>query len=176
MAGATKLLTAGGGGTILTPASSIASDVTVQVPSADCVLGIQGPAFSAYAGTTTSVPNATSTKITFNTEDFDTANCFSSSRFTPNVAGYYQINAAVYFATGTNYGNAEIFKNGSEFRSGPLCNGNGSGITTLVSSLVYLNGSTDYVEIYGYQSSGGTTNSQASQQYTWFNGSLVRAA
>lgn len=35
MAGATKLLTAGGGGVILTPASSIASDVTVQIPAAN---------------------------------------------------------------------------------------------------------------------------------------------
>lgn len=33
MAGAAKLLTAGGGGVILTPATSIASDVTVNIPS-----------------------------------------------------------------------------------------------------------------------------------------------
>ena len=33
MAGATKLLTSSGGGVILTPASNIASDVTVQIPS-----------------------------------------------------------------------------------------------------------------------------------------------
>ena len=33
MTGSAKLMTAGGGGVVLTPASSIASDVTVQVPS-----------------------------------------------------------------------------------------------------------------------------------------------
>jgi len=38
MAGANKLLTAGGGGVILTPASSIASDKTVQIPAQDCTL------------------------------------------------------------------------------------------------------------------------------------------
>ena len=55
MAGATKLMTAGGGGVSLTPASSIASDVTVNVPSQNCTLGIQGPAFSAYRTTNVSI-------------------------------------------------------------------------------------------------------------------------
>jgi hypothetical protein len=41
MAGATKLMTAGGGGVNITPASSIASDVTVQVPSVnDTLVGL----------------------------------------------------------------------------------------------------------------------------------------
>ena len=38
MSGSTKLLTSGGGGVILTPASSIASDVTVNIPSNNTTL------------------------------------------------------------------------------------------------------------------------------------------
>jgi uncharacterized protein (AIM24 family) len=38
MAGATKLMTAGGGGVNITPASSVSSDVTVQVPSVNATL------------------------------------------------------------------------------------------------------------------------------------------
>ena len=43
-----------------------------------------------------------------------------------------------------------------------------------VSSLVYLNGSTDYVEIYAIQASTGNTNNGIERIYV--NGSMVRAA
>lgn len=38
MAGSTKLMTASGGGVVLTPAANTASDVTVQVPASNCTL------------------------------------------------------------------------------------------------------------------------------------------
>jgi hypothetical protein len=51
-----KLLTSGGGGVILQPASSIASDVTVNVPNRDCTLRATGESVitSGTAVTTTS--------------------------------------------------------------------------------------------------------------------------
>ena len=80
-----------------------------------------GPAFSAYmtngsAGISTGA--ATFTKIILDTEEFDTASCFDSStnyRFTPTVAGYYQINAAVTYdvPASTAGAGAVIYKNGS---------------------------------------------------------------
>ena len=55
------------------------------------------PAFSVYLSSNqTGVTNSTSTKIQFNTKVFDTNSNFDSStnyRFTPTVAGYYQLNA-----------------------------------------------------------------------------------
>lgn len=54
MSGITKLMTAGGGGVALTPASSIASDVTVQVPS---VNGIAVVTTAQSASTTNTVTN-----------------------------------------------------------------------------------------------------------------------
>ena len=132
------------------------------------------PAFGAYQNTQqTGISTNVFTKILFETEEFDTNSNFASSRFTPTVAGYYQINAAVYMVNNCQLA-VSIYKNGSEFKRGVYPSS-----TTLlmsnVSSLVYLNGSTDYIEIYAY--SGGTSNScSASQSTTYFNGCLARAA
>lgn len=53
MSGSTKLMTAGGGGVVITPASSIASDVTVSVPSVNCTLNplISGTEVASTSGT-----------------------------------------------------------------------------------------------------------------------------
>jgi len=128
-----------------------------------------GPAFSAYKSTTQSLSSATFTKLTFDTEEFDTNNNFASSRFTPTVAGYYQITGALNNSTGTQT-LTYIYKNGSQFKQGI----NGNLFSSNQSSLIYLNGSTDYVELYGYFGTGTSTGSGAEQ--TYFQGVLVRAA
>ena len=47
------------------------------------------PTFEAYLNTTTGITDNTAVKATFDTERFDTDNTFSSSRFTPAIAGKY---------------------------------------------------------------------------------------
>jgi hypothetical protein len=129
-----------------------------------------GPAFRAYASAATPVPNLTGTKVNLATENFDTASCFSSSKFTPNVAGYYLIQGGVDF--NNNVGAiALIYLNTTGVTLG-------SGGTRLsqVSDLIYMNGSTDYVELYAYQSSGTTQNTIAASQSTYFTGCLIRSA
>ena len=64
-------------------------------------LAAAGPAFSAYLSANQSVSANVFTKITFDTEDFDTNSNFSSSRFTPTVAGYYQLNAVLTTTSGS---------------------------------------------------------------------------
>ena len=136
-----------------------------------------GPAFSAYANAVTATTNNVFTKVNFQAEDFDTNNNFSSSRFTPTVAGYYQINSTVALNVGTYNSELAIFKNGTVYKYGSYPNRVTGDVAYLsVSGLVYLNGSTDYVEIYAYQSSGGSLNTSAVASATWFDGSLVRAA
>jgi hypothetical protein len=132
------------------------------------------PAFSAYANATQSITTNTWTKITINTKNFDTANAFDATtnyRFQPTVAGYYQLNGAVGI-TSTNIVYAGFFKNGSEIARG------GAATTTAypstLSELVYLNGSTDYVELWG--NVGTTANTSAFQAITRFSGSFVRSA
>jgi hypothetical protein len=144
-----------------------------------------GPAFSAYASANQSLSNSTLTKIQFNTEEFDTANCYDNAtnyRFTPNVAGYYQITmASAIGSTATGVANTQlvcaIYKNGSSFKFGgsTLLN-NTYDMIAAVSALIYLNGSTDYVEGYFRQISGGSINTAAGQAVCYFQGALVRSA
>jgi hypothetical protein len=172
MSGSTKLMTAGGGGVNITPASSVSSDVTVQVPSQNCTLGIQGPAFSAYQNSSQTITNNTWTKVQLQIEEFDTANSFDSStnyRFTPTIAGYYQINGATNL---TNILLVSIYKNGAEYKRGQQATLSQAN----VSSLLYMNGSTDYIEMYCYMGGTGTNPTGTGIQYTYFNGALVRAA
>jgi hypothetical protein len=161
-AGAFEFKTGTGAGTT---AITISSTQTVSIPK-----GVGGtPAFSAYKNAAQTLSSATFTKITFNTEEFDTNNNFASSTFTPTVAGYYQINGQVSNGTGTQTV-ASIYKNGTVYKDG----NNAASFGAIVSAIVYFNGSTDYVELYGYFALGTTTGSGISS--TWFNGSLVRGA
>ena len=142
--------------------------------------GTSTPAFSAYAASTTLLINGAGTKVTFDAEEFDTANCFntSTSRFTPTVAGYYQINAAVCVqATGSFYMLAQIYKNGSNYRQGSIASGNASAYNLgQVNAIVYMNGTTDYLEIFGAQNSGSNYNTYNAAGYTYWSGCLLRGA
>ena len=75
------------------------------------------PAFSAYMSTASqSVSSATTTKVALDAETFDTNNCYDTTnyRFTPNVAGYYQVNGTVRCdGTSKTLCQASIWKNGS---------------------------------------------------------------
>ena len=129
-----------------------------------------GPAFSAYQSTLQAVATATFTKLQFQTEEFDTASGFDTAngRFTPKVAGYYAINAGVSYAAAVAPAICSIYKNGSEYKRGH--HANSSTIGSTVQCLVYLNGSTDYVEAYAYQGSGGSVNTSADSKMTYFQG------
>lgn len=134
-----------------------------------------GPAFSAYLSGNQTVTTQTFVKITCQTEEFDTASAYDNStnyRFQPTVAGYYDVSATVYFNTETR-GIVAIYKNGSQFK-----NGNDITCTALRSSnmdcLVYLNGSTDYIELYAWTQ--GTTILGGQPYQTYFQASLVRSA
>jgi len=167
-------------GTVLTSAS----------PQSAFPTGIAGtgPAFYAFRATSVqSVSTTTFTKIQFNGESFDTANCFDSStnyRFTPNVAGYYQINATV----NSNYSTLkrllfQLYKNGSTYNSlADFDKGTAEASSfnsASGSTLVYMNGSTDYLEVYVYlngTTSGSTLGVYFNPESTSFSGYLARAA
>ena len=110
------------------------------------------PAFRARKTSDQSISSSTWTKVTFDTEDFDTNSNFASSRFTPTVAGYYQISIQIRFE-GTNHDNrlGAVYKNGSLddilfIDRGSIASAN---VILNGSTIVYCNGSTDYLEVYG---------------------------
>ena len=128
-----------------------------------------GPAFSAYASSGTTISNGSFTKVLYDVEEWDTANCYSSSRFTPNVAGYYLISAANNISTGTIGTNnvMTIYKNGSWYRSG-------SSYYWSISQIVYCNGTTDYIEIYTFNNATGAITGTST--YNCFSAAMIRSA
>jgi hypothetical protein len=143
------------------------------------VAATANPAFSAYNNANQTLNNNTTYKVLFQVEEFDTNSNFASSRFTPTVAGYYQINAQVLIENNSNAGTllCNVFKNGADYKSTQSTVRSGSNTTALCCSVIYFNGSTDYVEVYALQNTGATatliTNTTLS---TWFNGAFVRSA
>src|SRR5210317_1543 len=130
----------------------------VSLGGSATVGGSNTPFFQAGIGSTQSIANSTATKIAFNSEDFDTDNCYDSStnyRFTPTEAGKYY----VYIDLGINSAQDSklaltyvyIYKNGSvvETTHNRYSGGNQHYATVHISSIVELNGTTDYIEAYG---------------------------
>jgi len=126
--------------------------------------GTNTPAFEAYTTGAQSVTDGTFTKLTFATEVFDTDNDYDNSsnyRFTPQVAGKYFFYAKMTTDPSSyeNEKNSDIkfYKNGSAVSytlSNTMTGGNtssdGSTATThVINATIDLNGSSDYVEVYG---------------------------
>ena len=137
------------------------------------------PAFSAYKSTNQTLSSGVWTKVTLDTEEWDTNNNFASSTFTPTVAGYYQINGcfSIEPSTGTQTRILPgIYKNGTEYKlGGDLVVAAGIRNNGIVSSVVYCNGTTDYIELWAYVL-GGTPILRGTSSATWFNGCFLRSA
>jgi len=176
-------ITINGTGTITGITAGGLPDAIITQPELATGVAGTGPAFSAYADATTqTLVTSTYTKILFQTEEFDTNSNFASSRFTPTVAGYYQVNAQSLFAfgvSGTGTCLVSIYKNGVLLKEGSriYISANSSG-AAVVSALIYLNGSTDYAEIYAQQASGTNQNLTGgnNQQLNYFQASMARGA
>ena len=107
-------------------------------------------------------------KITYETEIFDTAGNYASSRFTPTTAGKYFVYCNQRIITQNNNTlsrtQLKIFKNGSQYQNAMsdfnLAENYIRATGNHISATVDMNGSSDYVEIYGYISNydSATTN------------------
>lgn len=122
--------------------------------------GSTGPSMRARSvtGTVIVLPD-TPTRVTLDVEDWDTAAAFSSNRFQPTVAGYYQVNVAGNPGIACLYYVAQIAKNGVVYNTGGFAY-DGTLLPdqrSTVSDIVFLNGSTDYIEMYCQSSAPQTT-------------------
>ena len=170
-------MTINGSGTITGLTAGGLPDATIQQADLAANVAGNGPAFSAYPSGTQTITSGVYTKIACNTEEFDTNSNYDNAtnyRFTPTVAGYYQVNGAVS-PNGTSTGSAvaAIYKNGSAFKYGPYIQTTNA--NSAVSALIYLNGSTDYIEMYAYVTAVIASVGNGSSS-TYFQASLVRAA
>ena len=133
------------------------------------------PVFSAYQSAAQSLPTTTFTKLQFQTKEFDLGTYFdavTNFRYLPLVAGYYQVTGGFQLATTVTTAIVSIYKNGAAFKN------TGSDATSgraYGSALVFLNGSTDYVELFASQAAAAQ-NTGTGASATYFQAVLVRAA
>ena len=149
------------------------------MPNLSNFVGVRGPAFRAYSNGIQPINTASSTKVSLSSESFDTNNCYNItlSRFTPIIAGYYQINAALaYNSPHATAGSVQIWKNGAVHSQGAIIGGAGATQNTTISDMVSCNGTTDFIEIYTYHSTGAAKNIGGGETQTYFSGCLIRAA
>jgi hypothetical protein len=141
------------------------------------------PVFEVIKTTNQTLSSATFTKITFDSESYDTASFYdlASSKFQPTIAGYYHINLCLFFGNGTNTAALSyLYKNGAIHRQiASLYHSSQSlddyGVAG--GALVYMNGTTDYIEAYGYViGNSRVVNGNASGENSIMSGHLVSTA
>lgn len=176
-------ITLNGSGTITGITAGGLPDAIITQPELATGVAGTGPAFRAVRTTSNQViATATATKVQFNSETFDTNGNFDSTtnyRFTPTVAGYYQLQACLQTDSFVSGGiEIYIYKNGAAIsfsNTSPVTPANPS---VSISDILSANGSTDYFEIYISQNSGTNKNIYAGSApaYCWFSGALIRSA
>ena len=155
---------------------------TVLTSASPVVLPKGVPAFSAFMLVgSQSLSSATWTKLTIDYEEFDTNSNYDTStyRFQPTVAGYYMVVGSIEWANSPQTAVAMLMfaKNGGLFARGSGVLFGGTAPVSTGSALIYCNGSSDYIEMYGYQNTGANLLVFGTNKFsTRFSGVLVRAA
>ena len=157
---------------ILTADSAEATGLKWAAPAS-----ASGPACHVYRTGDQTLNTGTYTKIQYNAEGFDTDNNFDSTtnyRFTASKAGYYQINlVSSYYLSSSNWAISRLYFNGSAIRGRNSFSGQDQNFN--FSALVYMNGSSDYLEGYAYGETGGQISGGATIHSTYFDAVWIRS-
>lgn len=165
--------------------SGLTASTGLALNASKNIVSVVNPTFSAYGSASQTITSDTFTKIVLDTKEYDTNSNFDSTtdyRFTPTVAGYYQLNLKLLVKTtvALTFIIGEFRKNGASANNGrALQYGVSVGTEGILnaSNLMYFNGSSDYCEIWTYLSGTGTlTTSSADKNTTFFQGSMIRSA
>ena len=169
-----QIITSSGSGTITIGQSG----ETVALGSgASQTLAANTPAFYSYKNANQTITSGTITKITFETEQFDVGSGYDSNKFQPQTAGKYYIETGLTMQAGTSEmieSRIYIYKNGSNYSYayGAHQNNYSNYEARTWSSIIEMNGSSDYVEIYCRctDNSGNPTVAEHSPRGSWFQG------
>ena len=95
------------------------------------------------------------------TEVYDPAGVYDTTtgRYTPNVAGYYEVFGGVAGVTGSSQVFASLNKNGVTANYSATVGANTANPRSVVSGLIYMNGTTDYIELAATSNTTGSSNS-----------------
>ena len=133
------------------------------------------PLFRATVSGAQGVPNATTTKVNFDTEVYDPQSTYDTSnkRFTPAVAGYYLIGAKLRTGIDNDFGyfTVQIRKNNTVISAVNNSHFNYDSVSVTILDLADDN---DYYEAFVYQNSGGTNNlSSDTNEMQFFGNKLI---
>jgi hypothetical protein len=81
----------------------------------------------------------------------------TTGRFTPLTAGFYQVNAYTYNSGGNDYQWLKLYKNGVEAYAQAVTNDSQFGSGIQIATVIYMNGSTDYLEMGSYYGAAVST-------------------
>lgn len=143
------------------------------------------PAFRAYLSAPQSISQSTVTKVAIDsvTGDnfYDTHSWFdtSNNRYTPQIAGYYAFTGTIRPIGGNQSLLAcYFFKNDSQYTTSVTSRppANSGNFTFNFSVTAYMNGSTDYMDIRGFNNGTSPSFDYVNDAVTcFFEGFLVRA-
>ena len=139
--------------------------------------GANTPYFEVYLNSNQSISNQTYTKVQFNTETYDTASDYDNStnyRYTPTTSGKYYVYTRVQVdalsASDLKTAAVEIRKNGSTYFKNfdSQADNQAQEINLSAHGIVTMNGSSDYLEVFGYVSDeSGSPRFQATSSYPY---------
>jgi len=170
--------------TIESPATNTDRTLTLPDEAGEIVTSAkyeQGGAFFVRKTSNQGISGSTYTKVGFETVIFDALGEFdlSTDRFTPTVAGYYQLNTSVIIdaVADNTFVRVSIYKNGSLFATVGRDYGvsSTSDVCASGSCTVEANGTTDYFEVF-VQTSDSASTVIGGNNTTIFSGHLVRKA
>jgi len=137
------------------------------------------PVFEVFKGDADqTVSSATQTKVIFSNVDYDLTSDWdaTNNRFQPSVAGYYQFNTQIYVGGTITRKILFLRKNGTQnkilqdFATSRVISRESLG------TIFYLNGSTDYVEVYIYLTGSLDVLYSTDGSSTYLNGYLIQQA
>lgn len=168
-----------GVGTATIKGPETASDIEFQLPPRAGQVMVAGPAFSAHRLAAGSAAPGYS-KVIMDTEAYDFGGSYdvTTGRFQPQVAGLYQVNgkAELNTTTGTAVA-AAIYKNGVLAFLGGVAIGSAAAFPgSTVGALVSMNGSTDYIELFVFNSNASAISYLTGEGRQFFQACLVRPA
>lgn len=138
------------------------------------------PLFETFLTTTQNITSNQFTLLNFDNVNFDSHSWFDTAnyRYTPQMAGYYIFTAAYTMtpSTSASVKLVALYKNGVlakylEFTRYAAVAGT---TTASGSSILYMNGTTDYVDVYAYTLGTGTLAVSSAASQTYFQGYLLK--
>lgn len=140
------------------------------------------PSFFVTLSAPFTLPYLTFTKIPFNVITLNTGQFYDPNtnfRFTPLYPGVYScfLSGSLLVGGGTvnNTFQMSIYKNGSSYLLNQLFQSGAAPMSTVASGLIAFNGTTDYIEAFGFESNTSTFNQPLSNtsNVTYFQGIRV---